>query len=654
MNFIDTRMAVPNSLDGLLEKAVDLAYRAVLSISQSDHASARNHVDQLRFVKASADTKKPHQAHEAETVPTTHTTLERIRCAMEALAISDGVIQDWIQHRVRAVALGEVSDPMEVWQCLIDQALPASWNFDVDLFVVFGGPDLQLHAALERRGQRRVLFVLEGDDSESTERNQGALFAASDAQILSVVGELHRPYPDRVAQLNLREEGDADPRLFEQMAAIQKALLGLWVNFNTREHFGKTWLEQGVGNIPLLAKHRNLSELDGIFKGQPAILMAPGPSLEKNIDQIRALKGKALLLAPLQSLRRLYVAGIQPDFVVVLDPADQTVEPLNFFQDVPGEFLPPLIAAANSHPHVLERFNSVYVYSSGGPLDHWVHAAMGEPLLPLIAPSVALIGVLLARHWQCSPIILTGQDLALQDGKQYAAGSNLKSGSKRRLYSLPGFYGGTVQSPSDYYMFHHQFELLAKDMATNQPHIELYNCTEGGAFIEGFEHRSLQQVVASHLDHQGEGEVCARMQLIGQNGKGYQLRLSMVKRHLENSLATIDASIKQAAHCRRLTMGGATGGQFFKRLDAEERKLRGLIKRIAGFSVLYQGDVDRALKASAQAASLRENLDASRALYAVVSEGCAILRPLVVQALGQCSSRHLDASLNRALPCVSA
>lgn len=51
------------------------------------------------------------------------------------------------------------------------------------------------------------------------------------------------------------------------------------------------------------------------------------------------------------------------------------------------------------------------------------------------------------------------------------------------------------------------------------------------------------------------------------------------------------------------------------------------------FSIVYQDQIDAALQAAANARTLQANLAASRALYAVVLQGCAFIRPLVTQAL---------------------
>ena len=63
------------------------------------------------------------------------------------------------------------------------------------------------------------------------------------------------------------------------------------------------------------------------------------------------------------------------------------------------------------------------------------------------------------------------------------------------LLSLPGYFGGTVPTRTNYYSFHGGFVQLAKIEASTEYPIPLINSTEGGAYIEGFDHISLQDVI---------------------------------------------------------------------------------------------------------------------------------------------------------------
>ncbi len=626
------------SLTTMLEKAVSLAYAAVESISREDHAGTRAFVDQLRFVRASATAVQPDPERDA--LAATNAGMSSMRCAMESIAIASEEIQHWMQRRIEAVAKGEVSDSLEIWQSVVDQIVPLVWDYDTDLLVIFGQSNLSLRSALEIRGQRRVLFVSETGEPKSSERPDYFFAENNDDQIVAMIENLRMPFPSRVAFMDLDGELGKDSQANVQKELVEKSLMKLWMEVNTTKLFGRIWVEQGVGNMPILAAYRNLSELDDLYQGLPALLIAPGPSLDGNIDHIREIKDKALLLAPLQSLRRLFLAGIQPDFAVVLDPADQTIEPLNFFKDVPDEFLPPLLAAANTHPNVLRKFRKIYIFASGGPMDHWMEKALDEPLKRLVAPSVALTGFLIANHWRCNPIILTGQDLALKDGQQYAIGGPQQPAGGRKLFTLPGFYGGSVQAPSDYFLFHHIFELLAYEIVKNNPETALFNCTEGGAFIGGFSHQSLTEVSQSKLtlpiakQPNPSGHLQSTL-----SGGEVCVRLNKVRAYLEDCLAIISASIEQADRCRRTARTTKANEKSLSKLAGQEQRLRELIKKIAGFSVLYQDDIENALRKSSDALVLKENLAASVALYDIVTDGCNELRPIMQRALDLCETK---------------
>jgi hypothetical protein len=617
-------------LDGLLEKAADAAYQALLAIERDDAVAVRFAVDQLRYIRAR--TQAPAQVVDNPGEHATRDALERMRCAAEALDVAEPVIQHWTRQNVQAMAGGELPEEGEQWQRLIDLALPAAWDFDADLFMVFGDYQAAIREQLRQRGQRRILFVGHDSQGSAPTDDPDTLVVTSDAQVHSHLGALKRPYPNRLAKLDLH---NARPNGFETSdldALIHKNILALWTNFKTTQEFGRRWVEQGIGNIPAVVQHQSLSVLDGRFRGMPALLVSPGPSLDKNIHLLREAQGKALLLAPLQTLRRLHLAGVRPDFVLVLDPLDLTTEPYDFFKEVPDEILPDLIVGLGCHPNVIRKFKRVYFFSAGGPVDHWMQDILGEPLIQLGAPSVALAALMLARHWRCNTITLVGQDLALDGGRQYAQDANLFNVESRKLLPLRGYYGGTVQSPSDYYLFHHQFELIAQDMAQRDPDLRLFNCTEGGAYIKGFEHAPLRALIDDHvLKRSAEQHAAATSIPLGMH-TSCAFRASAIA-HLQAALSTIDTASALARRCLRLSHAVRPGSTALKRLGADEKMLRTLVQKIKGFGIVYQDDIDEAIKASARAKNLHDNLTASRTLYRVILQGCELIRPMVEQAL---------------------
>ena len=62
-----------------------------------------------------------------------------------------------------------------------------------------------------------------------------------------------------------------------------------------------------------------------MFSGQSAIIVCPGPSLQKNISVLKKVKGRALIICVLHALKALKENGITPDIVIHTDPQNLKV-----------------------------------------------------------------------------------------------------------------------------------------------------------------------------------------------------------------------------------------------------------------------------------------------------------------------------------------
>ncbi|MEK9570811.1 MAG: hypothetical protein VW124_17465, partial [Paracoccaceae bacterium] len=129
---------------------------------------------------------------------------------------------------------------------------------------------------------------------------------------------------------------------------------------------------------------------------------------------------------------------------------------------------------------------------------------------PFNVPSVSIYGLCLCHHLGFKNICFIGQDLAAHGGQQYAQGATdlLPAHAKMSTFNIevPGFYGDTVMTRNS---FHYQIKRcteIANEWKNENPKINLVNATEGGAFIEGFEHMSLDAFATSRNLDQTTGE----------------------------------------------------------------------------------------------------------------------------------------------------
>jgi len=75
-------------------------------------------------------------------------------------------------------------------------------------------------------------------------------------------------------------------------------------------HIGPT-----VTLLNAIARWPSVAALGDRFAGVPMVIVAPGPSLARNIDQLRGLHGRAIITAFSHSLRPVLAAGVVPDLI---------------------------------------------------------------------------------------------------------------------------------------------------------------------------------------------------------------------------------------------------------------------------------------------------------------------------------------------------
>ncbi|EHD8590652.1 motility associated factor glycosyltransferase family protein [Campylobacter coli] len=254
-------------------------------------------------------------------------------------------------------------------------------------------------------------------------------------------------------------------------------------------------IEQFVYNLPQMITHPSYKELLSKRKGigDTAIIVSTGPSLTKQLPLLKKYANKATIFCADSSYPILAKHGIKPDYVLSLERIPLTSE---FFNNDFGEFDKDILFVLKSyvHPHTTKylqknnrNFMLVSTYASFInylKLDDFGYFNMGF--------SVANMNFLLAIHLKHKNIVLIGQDLAYtKDGLSHTKDySNLDKHEghfqrDKNKYTTQAYGGnGKVESSFVWTLFRHNFEKDIVNIKMNY-HITTYNCTEGGARIEG-------------------------------------------------------------------------------------------------------------------------------------------------------------------------
>jgi hypothetical protein len=92
-------------------------------------------------------------------------------------------------------------------------------------------------------------------------------------------------------------------------------------------------------------------------------------------------------------------------------------------------------------------------------------------------------------------LCFVGQDLASSDTSQYAEGATTLLPAHNDISTfnieVDGFYGDKVMTRSAYHSQLLRCAHIASELNLKAPDVRLFNATEGGAYISGFEHVSL-------------------------------------------------------------------------------------------------------------------------------------------------------------------
>ncbi|WFC17592.1 motility associated factor glycosyltransferase family protein [Campylobacter coli] len=249
-------------------------------------------------------------------------------------------------------------------------------------------------------------------------------------------------------------------------------------------------IEQFVYNLPQMITHPSYTKLLSKRKNlsDTAIIVSTGPSLTKQLPLLKKYASKATIFCADSSYPILAKHGIKPDYVCMLERTEITAE---FFNNNFGEFDKDIVfvCAGVVHPKTIEYLKNktfiitqkVLAFPYYINLKNFCYAAVGF--------SVAHTLSYLATHLSHKNIIFIGQDLAYAENgnshpDDYQNSANYESQMYEHILTIAYGGNGKVETHSIWLLFKNWFE---NEMIPNtrQMGITTYNCTEGGARIEG-------------------------------------------------------------------------------------------------------------------------------------------------------------------------
>lgn len=324
---------------------------------------------------------------------------------------------------------------------------------------------------------------------------------------------------------------------FTSFTRSAKSTLGL---------LGKEGVENAIYNLKSVGTSANIVELrNTLDKDIPAIIVSAGPSLDKNMNELKHAKGKSVIIAVDRAVNTLLDHGIIPDFSVTMDAK----KPVEFYSRKESREIP-LFYVLSARKEIVSGHEGVKVLVN---VDKYFNQFIDEIFpgigVTLAGGSVATIAFTIAMELGAKKLILVGQDLAFANGRTHASGAAAVQNQEDVLL-VPGMLEPYVETIPNLYMYSLWFEEMAKNLPEEYLAID---ATEGGTLKQGFKIMTL----ADAIDEYCKEEFDFTKVLENAIDKNYENEKKVLEL-TQKSIEDLDTIRKYANEGRRICLDAIT------------------------------------------------------------------------------------------------
>lgn len=220
---------------------------------------------------------------------------------------------------------------------------------------------------------------------------------------------------------------------------------------------------------------------------RPFVVVGAGPSLDDNIEVLKKYQDRVIILCCERAIGTLKAHNLKPDFILTVE----NVLGMWFHFEKHYEFIKgiPLITPFITSHVVIRNYPSDRVFVKVKNLENWLNP-LGYFAEVDLGNCVGQFGFNVAAALNPSQIILIGNDLAFKDGRSHTAHTHCDVNLKHTI-TTKGYYGGEVETSRTFKYYIEGFQTMCRECS-----VPVVNATEGGAFIPGALHRSLEETLA--------------------------------------------------------------------------------------------------------------------------------------------------------------
>lgn len=294
------------------------------------------------------------------------------------------------------------------------------------------------------------------------------------------------------------------------LKCFKDAAFNIIFNYGNCPQDSMIGLQSIMDNMSTIMRSPGIQDLFGKFRKVPGILVSTGPSLDKNIEDLKLAEGKCVMIAADSALRTLHKHNIVPHAAVSVERIEHVA---TMFKELPEDYKSKIWLAACPVilKHSYDAWNGPKIISYRNFAHfEWMQVPKGTLTT---GPSCSNLGFKILEAMGCDPIILVGQDCSFASAeKTHADGASSVTNlhlKQENLYKVKGNYSEFVYTNNIYDMFRKAFET---DMLTYKG--TCINATEGGAYIEGTKIATLKESIEKYCT-----QVIDSLDVIAKNSK---------------------------------------------------------------------------------------------------------------------------------------
>jgi hypothetical protein len=417
--------------------------------------------------------------------------------------------------------------------------------------------------------------------------------------------------------------------LFKSAAKlIQSQTFQIFTDINTLINQSQTFLDNFTQNIVRAVRSPGVLRFAGLFAGTPAVIVSAGPSLDKNIHELRGCEERILILSTDTALKPLLAAGIEPHFVMTGDPSYTNYRHLK--NAAAGNAF--LVAEATSFPEVFVEFEGrtltcIYENSSLRSLTD----LLGKKGMLRAWGSVATMALDFALLLRCNPIAFIGQDLAYTDGRTYCSGlcfddewfagltnpsewqAQLKAmRSWHRTIAAEDIYGQPVESTDKLVSYWNWLLKVFRD----HPEVHFINASEGGILRDHVTIASLKELLHRYCGKARDFRSIIRRTHAGTSGCSFRSVETNLYDYIQEMTAIRDILNQGNRLCE--TRNGYSSNELIKKLESIKESIYGNSRLAPLLDCLNQmGNITflRRLRGASKVSNITALAPAMQAIY---------------------------------------